>query len=234
LSIRGGIPRRLDAEFAALGRWITRFAIDGTEYGGSYDALGDPRLDLFFRCFPNVRSILELGSLEGGHTLGLAARPDVERVLGVEGRPENVRKAEFVRDLLGATNVAFVTADLETAHLSDLGRFDAVFCVGLLYHLPAPWALLSEVARVSDRLFLWTHLAEEAQASDVIAGYRGTTYREAGLEDPLSGLSPTSFWPTRASLIEMLGRSGFRKVQVIEADPAHPHGSCLTLAATQS
>lgn len=227
------MPRRLDAEFEALGPWITRFKIDGTEYGGSYDALHDPRLDVFFRCFPNAHSILELGSLEGGHTLGLAARPGVERVLGVEGRSENVRKAAFVRQLFGITNVEFVLADLETAQLSKLGRFDAVFCVGLLYHLPAPWTLLREVAPVSDHLFLWTVIADEAQESEVTAGFRGTTYREGGLADPLSGLSQTSFWPTRASLIDMLGQSGFTRVQVIETDVTNPHGLCITIAASR-
>ncbi len=47
--------------------------IDGVPYGGSFDAVNDPRLDLFFAAFPTPESILELGSLEGGHTIGGSA-----------------------------------------------------------------------------------------------------------------------------------------------------------------
>ena len=81
------------AAFAQHGAWISRFVIDGVAYGGAFDAMNDPRVEIFFRTFPEVATILELGSLEGGHTIALAQRDGVESVLGVEGRAANLARA---------------------------------------------------------------------------------------------------------------------------------------------
>ena len=51
------------------------------------------RVQQFLERFPNVPTIHELGSLEGGHTFTLARREGVERVLAIEGRPANVEVA---------------------------------------------------------------------------------------------------------------------------------------------
>jgi hypothetical protein len=49
------------------------------------------------------------------------------------------------------------------------------------------------------------------------------------------GLSPVSFWPTRASLLQMLADNGFGKTTVIDDDPVHEHGPgpAITLVARQ-
>ncbi|HNG31197.1 MAG TPA: hypothetical protein PK012_15860 [Blastocatellia bacterium] len=65
-------PTEIEREFAALQPWITKFVIEGRAYGGQFDALQDGRLTQFRQCFPSAQEILELGSLEGGHTIGLA------------------------------------------------------------------------------------------------------------------------------------------------------------------
>jgi hypothetical protein len=62
----------LTSEFAKLAPWIFKFRIDGTDYGGEISALGDPRVEQFFRFVPAAETILELGSLEGAHTFILA------------------------------------------------------------------------------------------------------------------------------------------------------------------
>ncbi len=221
-------------EFEKRGPWVTKFVIGDREYGGDFDAMQDTRVDQFFECFPNAERILELGSLEGGHTFNLASRPPVKHVLGIEGRESNVEKARFVQRLLGVTNVDFVTANLETTDLASFGKFDAVFCSGLLYHLPEPWGLIEQVSRVSPNLFVWTHYAREEDANTTANGWKGYTYKEFGLADPLSGMSPDSFWPTLDGLQDMLREYGLEKVRLIEDDPDHPQGPAITLAATAS
>ena len=42
----------------------------------------------------HARTILELGSLEGGHTWGLATRPGVRKIFALEGRAANVRRQD--------------------------------------------------------------------------------------------------------------------------------------------
>ena len=222
----------LHQEFERRKPWVTQYFIDGQQYGDGYLPLqGDPRVKTFFEQFPSLRFILELGSLEGAHAFDLARHPGVERVVGVEGRQSNCEKARFVQHVLGITNVQFVEANLENFDLGQLGVFDAVFCVGLLYHLPEPWKLISAVAKVSPRVFLWTHYVAESWLNIHVKGYRGKWYGEHGLADPLSGLSRRSFWPTLKSLRTMLVQSGFAQVTILNENPSHPHGPEVLIAA---
>ena len=62
----------LAIEFARRGPWITHFVIDGVPTGGDYQVASDRRVQQFLERFPKVRNILELGSLEGGHTFLIA------------------------------------------------------------------------------------------------------------------------------------------------------------------
>lgn len=227
----GRSQRQIAREFNRHRSWITRFSIDGRAYGGSVDLSNDIRIAQFEMAFPGAKRLLELGSLEGGHTFEVA-RPPGRTVLGVEGREENVAKAETVRRVLGIENVRFIVGNLEGPLLDTLGFFDAILCIGLLYHLPAPSKLIDSFRRASDRVFIWTHYASDTDTADVEEnGLSGCWYNEFGRADPLSGLSARSFWPTLPSLLGRLERNGFI-VTVIDKEPAHEHGPAVTLAAT--
>lgn len=193
--------------FSALAPWSTRFEIGGQAFGGEIEYSGDWRITEFFRWFGEPRTILELSSFEGGHSLFLAAPETTERVLGVEGRPENVARARLVTELLGRGNVEFAVENLKTADLASYGRFDAVFCPGLLYHFKRPWHLLAEIARVTDRLFLDTHYWSGPDVVEV-KGHRGW-FDEGGYDDPLSGVGKRSFWLTAPALIQLLTEAGW-------------------------
>lgn len=221
----------LKAEFAKRGPWITHYVIEGVESGGNFRALEDERIDQFFESFPRVHSILELGSLEGGHTFALARHPAVERVLGVEARATNIARARFVQPLLHIDNADFMEADLEKADLTTFGKFDAVFCSGLLYHLPEPWKLIVQLSHVAPRLFIWTHYAEENPGNLTVNELKGREYLEGGLDEPLSGVSPKSFWLTLDSLKKVLTKAGFDSIRILHEDPKHCHGPAVTIAA---
>jgi SAM-dependent methyltransferase len=202
----------LAERFAALAPWRTRFEVEGAVYGGELDYTGDRRVAAFFDWLGAPRTILELSSFEGGHTLQLAAPATTERVLGIEGRPENVARARLATELLGRGNTEFAVDDLETVDLAQYGRFEAAFCAGLLYHLVRPWRLLEEIARVSDRLFLDTHHWTGDETVEV-EGHRGGWFEEGGYEDPLSGLSRRSFWLTKPALVDALAGAGWSVVR---------------------
>jgi SAM-dependent methyltransferase len=223
----------LKSEFEKRKPWITKFHLAGEDYGGHFDALNDARITQFFEIFPNIESIIELGSLEGGHSFALAQNPKVKRVVAIEGRASNVDKSEFVKDVLKDEKVEFVEDDIEKMNFEKFGGFDAVFCSGLLYHLPKPWELIPKLARISPNIFIWTQISEEAKAKKMREGSRGKFYREGGLFDPLSGLSKKSFWLSLGSLINLLTQSGFKEIKIIEHNLAHPNGAAVTLAATK-
>ncbi|HMJ08316.1 MAG TPA: class I SAM-dependent methyltransferase [Pyrinomonadaceae bacterium] len=221
----------ITTEFNELSPWITRFNIEGTAYGGDFDAMNDVRIDQFFAAFPDVKTVLELGSLEGGHSFAIARHPSVEKVIAVEARSENIERAKFIKGLLKDEKVEFVEADLEKADLSTFGKFDAVLCSGL-YHLPEPWKLVEQCGKVSGGIFIWTQNACENEAKKFSGGYRGKWYREGGWRDPLSGVSKYSFWLSFGSLVNLLTANGFERIEVIENNLEHPKGCAVTLAAT--
>lgn len=223
----------LRAEFRRLEPWITKFRIGGEEFGGHFDAMNDARIAQFFESFPQVENILELGSLEGGHSFALARNESVKKVTAIEGRAANIEKSKLIKRLLGDEKVEFIEADIEKLDFDAFGACDAVFCSGLLYHLPRPWELIPKLARVSPNIFIWTQVSEEDKAKKVRSGWRGKFYREGGLLDPLSGLSSKSFWLTLGSLIGLLTANGFRQTRIIEHNLAHPKGHAVTLAATK-
>lgn len=222
----------LKEKFAKLAPWIFQFRIDGADYGGGISAVGDVRVKQFFRFVPEAATILELGSLEGAHSFILAQHPGVKRVVALEGREANLRKARFVQELLQVGNVEFAQTNLEHAELTSFGRFDAVFCSGLLYHLPKPWKLIEQLPAVASRLFIWTQYAAETEAYDVGHGLRGKIHGEGGSDEPLSGLSPTATWLTLDSLRGVLTASGYRKIEIIHYNTAHPNGPAVTIGAS--
>ena len=221
----------LTSEFAKLAPWIYQFRIGGADYGGAISAVGDKRVERFFGFAPRIGTILELGSLEGAHSFILAEHPGVERVLAVEGRDSNLRKARFVQDLLQIRTVEFVQANLEHADLAGFGKFDAVFCCGLLYHLPEPWKLLEQLSAIAPALFIWTHYAAEAEAQDIGNGLRGKIHHEGGDDEPLSGMSPTATWLTLDCLLSVLRASGYAKAEVIYDEPTHANSPAASIGA---
>jgi hypothetical protein len=107
--------------------------------------------------------------------------------------------------------------------------------LGLLYHLPEPWKLIKQMSRVARGVYLWTHYARAKEAKAVRHDYQGYIFRDwFFLFEALSGLSPTSFWPTREGLLQMLADYGYVDVTVVDDNPAHQHGPAITLAAFQS
>jgi hypothetical protein len=221
----------LENKFAALGPWVYQFEIAGEVYGGRISAVGDVRVERFFRYAGNPETILELGALEGAHSFIFAKHPGVKRVVALEGRETNLRKARFVSELLDIRNVEFVQANLEHADLTEFGKFDAIFCCGLLYHLPEPWKLVEQFAGIAPVVFIWTQYAREEEARDIGNGLRGKIHIEGGADEPLSGMSATATWLTLPSLRHLLVTSGYNSVDVLHDDPAHPNGPAVTIGA---
>jgi Methyltransferase domain len=218
-----------EEEAKSLGPWWYCFEYEGQEFGG--DIPRDLRqVDQFFEWLDSlgasVSSILELGSHEGSHTFALAAHPDVHRVLALEGREDNLARARFVRDLYDAHKVEFRQANLED--FDPQGTFDAVFCAGLLYHLPEPWKLIERLAPITRWLFIDTHYSE-TDGHVLAFDYRGKWQNEG--PDPLSGLSPFSFWLSFRQLMLVLLDNGFA-VRFARDNETH-HGPRVWLLAEQ-
>jgi SAM-dependent methyltransferase len=221
----------IQSEFDKRAPWVCQFRIGESDYGGATSFRRDHRIEHFFKAFPHAQTVLELGPLEGAQTIELLRRPQVRRVVGIEARASNIEKAKFVQGLLGIENVELIQANLEEFDLTTLGKFDAVFCCGLLYHLSTPWKLIEQIAKVSENLFIWTHYSDETRADQTVNGLRGHFQTEGGMNESRSGLGPTSFWMTLESLTKILTQSGYKAIDVIENNLDHVNGPVVSLAA---
>ncbi len=208
----------LERFFEQTGPWQTRVEIGGRHYGGPYPFGEGGRVERFLEWSGEPHRVLELGSLEGGCSVGLAGAACIEELVCIEARAESVDRARLLLQLYGVGDkVNLHVADLEEDDLSGYGRFDAVFCAGVLYHLTRPWEIVARMAAITDHVFVDTHVSETDHI--VMAGYRGCMYAEFGYDDPMSGTGPHSFWPTEAELLRMFAEAGMHPTERIQAPP---------------
>lgn len=180
------------------------------------------------------RRLLDLGSLEGGIALEMA-REDME-VLGVEGRKENYEKCLLVKRYFGLPNLNFIQRDVKHLRPEEIGTFDVILCLGLLYHLDDPVGFLGLLASLTHEkglLFLDTHVAppdEEALRDCTFSQDLSPLVSIKALSEEFSGRwytearpgevghlwaavsNPRSFWLTEASLLRALELQGFPRI----------------------
>jgi SAM-dependent methyltransferase len=179
--------------------------------------------DLTGRPLSELR-VLDLGALEGQYAVEFALHG--AEVVAIEGREANAAKARLAAEVLGLDNLEVRQEDVRGLSAEGHGSFDVVLCLGLLYHLDGAdvFAFLDRLADVcTSLLILDTHVGLHPRRLYRHAGhdYRGVTFVEhspqASAEQRQRSLwasldNEESFWPTRASLLNALQRSGFTSV----------------------
>lgn len=227
----------LAEKFAALGEWTTRFRIGGETLGGSYVAEGDDRLTLFLAEMKArglaPRSVLECGCLEGGHTVQLSRAFPEAGIVATDVRANNLEKTRLVIDALACRNVELVQDDLDDPATVFARAYDAIFCVGLLYHLRRPAHFLSAACRSAPVLWLWTVYCAEDAAALQEGAYRGKIWHEPTAH-MLSAVRDESFFPTLGSLLDMLWQAGYLKIHLIRKEmTANGSGPAILLCAAR-
>jgi SAM-dependent methyltransferase len=128
-------------------------------------------------------------------------------VVVTEARSENV--AELRRRL---PRVDVREADVEES-LEDLGRFDVVFCYGVLYHLESPLRALRNMAAVCDDLLLIETMVCDSR--DAVLRLEDET---KSVNQALRGLAHR---PSPSYLALALNRVGFDHVYAATDPPDH-------------
>lgn len=179
--------------------------------------------DLAGRPLSDLR-VLDLGSLEGLYAIELARHG--ARVLAVEAREANIEKMRFAKEALGLDNFDIAADDVRNLSAEKYGHFDAVLCLGLLYHLDAPdvFHFTARIAEVCRRVAVFdTHVSLAGEATRTYEGeeYWGSDFLEHAEEETeeqrkaklwASVGNPNSFWLTKPSLNNLLARVGFTSV----------------------
>jgi tRNA (mo5U34)-methyltransferase len=171
-------------------------------------------------------TVVDLACSEGwfGHRL---LEWGASRVLGVDLRPENIRRAELVRNHLrvDADRLSFRVGDVYD--LGGLGVFDVVLCLGLIYHLENPIGALRVARTLTGGVCLVeSQLVEPHAALRHTWGTSGEFLEQeaawAAWREPVESQdrSPiasrggvVSLIPNRAAMVDGLSAAGFSRVQ---------------------
>lgn len=195
------------------------------------------------------RAVLELGPLEAGHTYMLE-EAGARSVLAIEANTRAFLKCLIAKEVVGLRHSHFVLGDFEEYLRAPSERFDAAIASGVLYHLRRPVELIHNLARVTDRVFIWTQyfIKERVEAIDHMKhrfggshvaeheGFRHTLHRY-NYGDFLDttrfagGSEQYSHWLSRDDLMGALRHAGFTQIVVGDEDLGHANGPAISLVA---
>ena len=198
--VSSGDRDRAQAIVSTVPHWHHKFEVfPGVVTPGSYD----PRFLLEKLRLPadmtGLRA-LDIGPSDGFFSMHMARRG--AQVTAVDYRAKNGHGFEAMEQLTGL-EFDYRQMNLYDIPGSDIGEFDLVLFLGVLYHLPDMMRALNIVSRLCrSRL-----LVETQFEPDLMPGVAVAKYYEAGT---LAG-DITNFWaPNRECLFAMLRDTGFQ------------------------
>jgi tRNA (mo5U34)-methyltransferase len=157
------------------------------------------------------------------------------RVLGVDIRPRLIRRAQLVRDHFGISpeRLELRCADVFDLSITELGTFDVVLCLGLVYHLENPIGAI-RIARALTRGICAIESQLTRQSEHIVHGWgESDKYESASASfavrietdhqtNPLaSSGGVVSLIPNSAALMQAAGAAGFAELEF--AKPASGH-----------
>ncbi len=233
------------------GEWSSRFPSEYPELkAGTAPLFEDPRIAWGMAELGGVagQRVLELGPLEGGHSF-LLERYGAASVTAIEANTRAYLKCLVAKEILGMQRTRFLCGDFMEYLRHEPPRFDLVLASGVLYHLREPAELIDRLARITDRVLLWTHYYADVirqrphlahrfrhRRSRVYAGFAHTLYQQDYLEsvgrrDYCGGMTPSTFWMRRDELLDCLHYFGFVDQRIHMEEPDFGNGPCLLIAA---
>lgn len=136
------------------------------------------------------------------------------QVLGLDGRRENAEEASR-----RYPDIDFRIINVEDPAIQQLGSFDLVLCLGLLYHLENPFQAIRNLHALTGKVMVLESMCLPATQPFMALLEEGPT------ED--QGLAHIAFYPSEGCLVKMLYRAGFSHVYSFRRLPDH-HDFCAT------
>jgi hypothetical protein len=232
------------------GQWSSKLPPPYDQVSGSAELFGDKRIEWMLDVLGGVKGsrILELGPLEAGHTTMLE-RAGASSITAVEGNTRAYLKCLIVKELLGLERSRFLCGDIQAFLAECAETYDVCLASGVLYHMRQPVEVLNDMARVSDRLVLWTHYYDPAVLDhpEVAAHFGPETSRTVGdltftehHYDYHAALAWNGFcggsahyanWLERDTILECLRLAGFSSIEIGFDEPMAQHGPAFALVA---
>ncbi len=169
-------------------------------------------------------SCLDIGCNQGYFAVKLAAR-GCQKVVGFDARRQNIEDAELIRQIYGLENLSFQTADLAKIETGEWEQFDVTLMLSLLFWMEDPIGALRAAKALTKRvLIIETPVAPEITGKIDWGTHRsqksfhGTfAVMDQSIEKtlPIGSLTDLSLVPGRETLIWLLKRLGFARVEIV-------------------
>lgn len=204
----------------------------------------------FFGGFSGL-NVLELGPLEAGHTTMLE-KSGAASVLSIEANTRAFLKCLCIKELFQLQRSRFLLGDFVEYLRHSKGRFDLVVASGVLYHMLDPVELLTLIAQVTDRIFIWTHYYDDdiirsipglsrkfgKPKTEVRNGVVITSSEQSYLESLnwsgfCGGSAIGSVWMTRESILNYVRSLGFGRIETAMIQPDHQNGPAFAFCASR-
>ena len=174
-----------------------------------YHLAGLDELGLIPKDMTGLR-VLDIGAYSGGYSVEFARRG--ANVTSIEHHPPGFAQLSFVNEELGLGMDCRLYEALNISE-EDLGRFDIVFCLGIIYHCIHPMLLLQKISGVCDDMLV---LESEAHHKEGRSHWVQFVEKDYGLHDE------TNWWiPGVEAMRGMMRTVDFDMTRVID----HPLAS---------
>lgn len=196
-----------------------------------------------------AKRILELGPLEAAHTYQLLQK-GAESILAIEANRLCFLKCLIVKELLDMKGARFLLGNFMPWMETDAKKWDVVWASGVLYHMPDPLRFLELVSARTDKLFIWTHYADEVamppgdprryakvKVEQVKWNDRTLRLHRSGYYNAnenaafMGGASSNPAWMEKEDILYVLKSLGFKSVIVGMDAPDHLNGPAFCIAA---
>lgn len=142
------------------------------------------------------KKILEIGCLEGSHTLGLLKY--AKDVVSIDCRPVNVIKT-LTRLSFHGKSAGVFCFNADDLTIDNYGFYDVIFHCGVLYHLKDPVSHLQNIFKMCNYIFLDTHVTNK----------ENKIMPENNWSAPFAGKDDTALWLSIDNLEELCEENGF-------------------------
>jgi tRNA (mo5U34)-methyltransferase len=230
-----GLKAQLDSPPPWMYPWELAPGIVAPIHAAHLPAIHETRLTMME---PAVKEVL-LAAAPRGTAIDLACNEGwfsqrvlelgAARVLGIDIRDVNVERARLIADHLGVPReeLEFRRSDIYELDPDEVGQFDVVLLLGLIYHVEDPTGAIRIARRLAKRLcVIDTQLTRQEQPLPWGRGSDGTVLtapsfagfvEEDAEENPVASTHGVlSLIPNRAAVLEMSRVSGFRLVEEVE------------------
>jgi len=214
-------------------------------HAGELPLFDDERIKKVLGSMDSIKNsrVLELAPLEGGHTYMLHEAG--AKVVAIEARAHAFLKCLVVKEILNLNRAHFLLGDFRAYLKSTFDRYDMVLASSVLHEQPNPIELLEAIAKVTDKVVIWTHYWDPRHASGTqLSSVVDATAQETPCRGKLVKVHPIrpqgsvdddapifASWLERDALLTALHTLGFENVNVLDDEPDHPAGPAILLVA---